>query len=445
MPIPYLDIADAIAQDISSGRLRAGQRLWPQRDFAYRRGVAVSTVSRAYSELVRRGLVTGEVGRGTFVRGPAAPAALRLAEPAGAPVDLQLNFSIPLEGLGDLGSSLEPLLRGQDLASALCPATVLATGEARRTTAEFIARAGWSPDPDAILFAGNGRQALSGVLAAVAPPGSRLGVEAMTYPLIKAIAARLNLILVPLEMDAEGLRPDAVLAAQREQPLRALYLQPTLHNPLGMTMSPARRSELAKVLRQTGILAVEDAVYAFLADEAPLAAVAPDCTVLVDSLSKRIAPGLTLGFLAAPEPWREAIANALRSGSWLAGGFSLAAGLRWMSDGTAARIVEAKRAEAAFRNRIAHQRLRGLTLRCDPRAFHLWLELPPHWRAEAFAAAAARDGIALAPANAFAVMPGHAPNAVRLALALPSLDDLKRALGSLRALALTTDYDLATE
>src|ERR1700743_3333887 len=67
----YLKLADSIAAEIADGRLRPGDRLPPQRDFAYERKIAVSTASRVYAELLRRGLVVGEVGRGTFILGDA--------------------------------------------------------------------------------------------------------------------------------------------------------------------------------------------------------------------------------------------------------------------------------------------------------------------------------------------------------------------------------------
>src|ERR687892_628566 len=66
----YLALADAIEQDVVNGALVVGTRLPPQRDLAYRLGVTVGTVSRAYALVAARGLVTGEVGRGTFVRAP---------------------------------------------------------------------------------------------------------------------------------------------------------------------------------------------------------------------------------------------------------------------------------------------------------------------------------------------------------------------------------------
>jgi DNA-binding transcriptional MocR family regulator len=182
-----------------------------------------------------------------------------------------------------------------------------------------------------------------------------------------------------------------------------------------------------------------------LADEEPFAALAPEQTVLVDSLSKRIAPGLTLGFAAAPSHLSERIAVAARSGGWVSAGLPLAAGVQCMGSGTAGKIAAAKRKDAAERQRLVQQCLGGLTIKSDARAYHAWLELPETWRAEAFVAAAAREGIAITPGSAFAVSAGHAPNAVRLALASPSQDALAGALQTLGRLANSSPADIAVE
>ncbi|WP_037667373.1 GntR family transcriptional regulator, partial [Streptomyces afghaniensis] len=109
----YRRIADRIADDIASGRLKPGQRLPPQRAFARRRGIASSTAGRVYGELVRRGLVVGEVGRGTFVRAaPDGPAGRALAEPGpgDALVNLELNYPSAPGQPELLAAVLAPLL-----------------------------------------------------------------------------------------------------------------------------------------------------------------------------------------------------------------------------------------------------------------------------------------------------------------------------------------------
>jgi DNA-binding transcriptional MocR family regulator len=433
----FLSIADEIAAEIEAGTLRPGDRLLPQREFAARRGVAASTAGRVYAELVRRGLAAGEVGRGTFVRAwPDGPGS---AEPADGLINLAYNFPILPGQHVALAESLARVLRPEAMQAAIRPGTVTGSAAARELAAACIGRAGWLPRPADLLFAGSGKQTIAAAIAATVPPGGRLGVEALTYPLVQAIAARLGVHLVPIPLDESGLIPAALRAAHKKSPLHAVYLQPTLHNPLGITMPPRRRADLAETLALLDCYAIEDAVYAFLReDPAPLAAHAPDRAIFVDSLSKRVAPGLTLGFAVAPPALAEPLATAIASGGWTAGGFALAAATGWMADGTARSLTEAKRTDAAVRQELVSARLAGFTIRADPVSYHCWWELPRQWRADTFVAAAVRLGIALTPAAAFAVGSGQAPSAVRVALASPPLDALAAALDSLAALGRST-------
>ncbi|WP_028921040.1 PLP-dependent aminotransferase family protein [Pseudonocardia acaciae] len=444
----YHEIADALAADIAEGRLRPGQRLPPQRRFARGRGIANSTAARVYGELVRRGLAVGEVGRGTFVRASTATASGGAATaPARRPdgravVDLELSFPVLPEQAQLLADGLGPMLDPSALADGLRPVGPDGIPAAREAAAALLTRSAWTPDPSRLLFAGNGRQAIAAAIATLLPAGGRLGVEPMTYPVVKGIAARLGVTLVPLTMDEHGLVPSSLADA----PVRAVYLQPALHNPLGATIPDQRRIELADVLRRRGLYAIEDTVYGFLGpDLAPLSAHAPERTILIDSLSKRLAPGLTLGFLVPPPEMVDAVTAALRSGTWTAAGFVLATAARWMADGSVATIAAAKRADALARQQVASERLAEFDFRADPRAYHGWWELPDPWRADTFVAAAARRGIAVTPGAAFAVTPGQAPNAVRLALAAPPLDVLTTALDTLASLARRNPDELGVE
>lgn len=421
-------IADRVANDIAAGRLKPGERLQPQRDFAYAHGIAVSTASRVYQELARRGLTAGEVGRGTYVRSTPPPVSTPLVDPTSAPIDLELIFPVLPEHHSIFARTISDMTTSPAFADALRPVGASVAAQTRRTAAQFLEREDWPVDPDGILFAGNGRQAIAAALAAVARPGDRVGVEALTHPLAKSIAARLGITLVPIDIDSEGIIPDSLAAVHRAAPLSAIYLQPSLHSPTGATMSAARREAVARMLVEFGLTAVEDGVYEFLVDDKPLASLAPDNVVFVTSLSKRIAPGLTLGLIAAPATLSPAIAGALRSGALYPSAFNIAAGIQWMTHSEGMRIVEAKRADALMRQELARAVLPSELVAGDSRAYHLWLTLPPHWRAESFTAAALAQGIAITPGSAFGVMPGHAPNAVRMALAAPPPQQLLDAV-----------------
>ncbi|SEC10023.1 DNA-binding transcriptional regulator, MocR family, contains an aminotransferase domain [Amycolatopsis tolypomycina] len=437
----YRVVADALAADIEAGRLRPGDRLPPQRRFARQRGIAGSTAARVYGELVRRGLAVGEVGRGTFVRAAKPPPEPALAEPGGARVDLELNFAVLPEESARLARALEPLLREDVLTAALHPIGTAGTRAAREAAAGLLARGDWRPDPANVLFTGNGRQALAASIAAFVPVGERLAVESLTYPVVKALAARLGVELVPIETDESGLVPEALAAAG---PVRALYVQPTLHNPLGTTMPPPRRAALAEVTARLDLPVIEDGIYTFLRDDVrPFAAYAPERTVFVDSLSKRVAPGLTAGFLVSPPSWTARLASSVRSGAWAASRFAVEAATQWIVTGTLGDIEAAKRRDAAARASVVAEKLPGL--RGDPASYHRWWELPEHWRADTFVAAAARRGIALSPAAAFAVLPGHAPNAVRIAVSAPPVETLSAALDVLAGLASGSPDDLLAD
>ena len=439
----YLKLADAVAEEIAKGALKSGDRLPPQRTFAYQREIAVSTASRVYTELLRRGLVVGEVGRGTFVSGEARHGIAASTEPRGARVDFEFNYPILPKQSVLIAKSLAGLNQPEALDAALRQATSIGTQAARNIAADYLTRQNrdWSPKPEQLVFTANGRQCIAAALAAVVPTGGRCGVEALTYPFIKGIAARLSVTLVPLAMDENGIRPDAVQKAHREAHLSALYLQPIIQNPLGITMPRSRRTDLLRVVEKLDLTVIEDSVYGFLDDEPPLAAQAPDRCVMLDSLSKKVAPGLSLGFVVPPLRLRENIIASVRSGGWTASGFAFAATQQMMADGTAAELVRLKRIDAAQRQKIAAACLSGFEMQANSKSYHLWLTLPPHWRSQTLVAAAARRDIALTPSTTFAVTPGHAPNAIRLALAAPPIGQLDAGLRTLAGMLKSKEED----
>lgn len=433
----YIELADGVVADIRAGKLRPGDRLPPQRQFAYSRGIAVSTAQRVYAELSRRGVASGEVGRGTYVRLAVPAAKFAVGEPTSLTIDLDLNFpTVPEQEALLSGSLAELMRRDEEWRAAFLPARAYGSPSLRSTTAAFLSPGGRGPHiTENLLFAGNGKQAIAAALAATAKRGEVLGVESLTYPFIRTIAQQLGIRLHPLPLDEEGIVPDALIEAHRDAGVSAVYLQPTLHNPLGVSMSSVRSNRIAEILLTHRILAIEDAVYAFLDPHpARLFRIASDQVILIDSLSKRLAPGLTLGVIAAPRELRENISRALHTGAWVAPSLAQTVCARWMADGTAAKIIDAKRADAVARQKLARQWLGRFGLIGKPQAYHCWLPLPDGWRADAFVAAAARHHIAVTPASAFAVTPGHVPNAVRLALSAPPVEMLSKALEKLASI-----------
>ncbi|MDO9058515.1 MAG: GntR family transcriptional regulator, partial [Bradyrhizobium sp.] len=150
----YAKLADAVAAEIASGALKPGDRLPPQRAFAYQRNIAASTASRVYTELLRRGLVVGEVGRGTFISGEARRGAAATTEPRGARIDLEFNYPMLPTQSALIARSLEGLNRPEALDIALRQATSTGTQGLRNVAADYLARQhrDWSPKPEQMVF-----------------------------------------------------------------------------------------------------------------------------------------------------------------------------------------------------------------------------------------------------------------------------------------------------
>jgi DNA-binding transcriptional MocR family regulator len=435
----YLAIAEALASDVRSGRLPVGARLPTHRDLAWRLKVTIGTVTRAYNEAERRGLIAGEVGRGTFVRpaGSEPVAGLlppRHAEPAGF-IDLSVNTPVTGREPALFAEALASLAQDPRLGDLLLYQPNAGRAVDREAGAAWIGRSGLASSPDRVVVTGGGQHGLTAVLAALMQSGDTLAVECLSYPGLKALANLLNLRLVPIAIDKEGVLPDALETACRSGPIKAFYTMPTLHNPTTGILSEARRRAVAEIASRHGVAIVEDDVYGFLLEEAPapIACFAPELGYYVTSTSKSLAPGLRVGYVHAPQGKVDRIAAAMRSTTYMATPLMAEIASRWIRSGAADALVVEKRQGARRRQRLLGEMLGGAGLDTHPAAFHAWIGLPDECRPEDFAAVARKRGVGVTPAAAFAVGRTPPPNAIRVSLGAPIDEDtLKRGLGVLR-------------
>jgi DNA-binding transcriptional MocR family regulator len=440
----YRAIAEALAQDVRGGRLAVGTRLPTHRDLAWKLRVTIGTVSRAYAEAERRGLIVGEVGRGTFVRPmTGVTAAMPGESPGGAQgpdfIDLTVNRpSASGEGIA-MAAALEGLAAEPDLVRLLDYQAPAGRPEDRVAGAAFLTACGLATAPERVIATAGGQHAMACVIGALTQPGDILAVEALTYPGLRALTSLLHIRLAPLAIDEQGLIPEALDAACRAAPVRALYTMPTLHNPTTAIMPVARREALAEVAQRHDVALIEDDVYGFLLDAplTPIASYAPERGFYITSTSKSLMPALRVGYVHAPPEHVERIAAAVRATVYSAPPLMACIVARWIADGTARQLAAEKRAETRRRNQMARRILAGAELACDPAAAHLWLTLPEPWRADDFVAAARRRGVGIIPAAAFAVA-RQPPNAVRICLgAQTTAECVERGLTRLAELLAT--------
>lgn len=415
-------LVDAIREAVETGVLPSGSRLPPQRSLAFALGLSLGTVTRAYRDAERRGLLRGEVGRGTFVRRPevgSRPQSLwNAARPDEGPIDLVMNLPPPGQGGEALRRTLTELADEPGLAALLDHQSQGWIERHCRSAAAWLARTGLQADAASVILTNGAQHAILCALMAATRPGDAVLVERLTYPPIRELAHHLGLRLVGLDSDADGLVPAAVDAAARAGQVKALYCMPTLHSPTGITMPEGRRRELAGVARRHGLTVIEDDVFGFLPDgrPEPLACWLPDQAIYVTSASKCMAPGLRIGMLHAPASLRQGLRDAVHMSCWMPAPVMAEIVHRWITDGTADRLNAALREEMRARCNAARDILQNRLVGQDGLRFHFWLELPDGWSETAFRDAASQRQVNVATGETFSARQGHAPGGIRLAL-----------------------------
>jgi DNA-binding transcriptional MocR family regulator len=416
----YLAIADAIAADITAGRLAPGDRLPPQRDLAKRLKLDFTTVARGYVEAGKRGLTESAVGRGTFIRRQAMVAGN--APPRRSRADFAMNMppepddpallARMREGVARVGADLDSLLRYQGFGGSPLD---------RDAASAWLGRRALVPSQERIFLTPGAHGALVGIFSLLAKAGDVILCERITYPGVRAIAAQLGLHLVGVEMDGDGVIPEALEAAIRASEPKAIYLNPTLQNPMTITIPEMRRAALCEIARRRRVPIVEDDAYGFIPTHGPppLASIAPDICWHIAGLAKCIGAGLRLAYVIAPDAraaW--SFNSAMRALCVMASPICAAIATRWIDDGTADQILRFIRAESIARERIAAQKLEPGTYLSDPLSFNLWLPMRMGWTRSAFAAHVRGTGLGVVTSDAFTAA-GAPSEAVRVGLGGP--------------------------
>lgn len=455
--VSYAVLAQRLADDIHAGRLAPGTRLPTHRDLARRHGVALATASRVYAQLRTWGLVVGETGRGTYVRDRPMQTAWDADDEARSSrdvIDLSFNHP-PAEGQPELlRTMLRSLAASGDLAALMHQQPPGGRPHERAVVAGYLAARGIAVAIDRIFFVNGAQQGLDSVVRALLAPGDRVAVDSLTYPGFKLVAREHGIVCVPVPWLAERVSDDtpgrtshearhdspagpdfaALEAACRTQAVRAIYVMPTMHNPLGWVLDVRQREQLVALARRYDCLLIEDATYAFLASEAPppLVVMAPERTCYIASLSKSVASGLRFGYVVVPPACTLPVKRVLRASLWSLPSLMTAMATRWIADGTVTRLEAARREDAGLRQAIARAAFNGMAPVAHPQSLFVWLPLPGELRADRIARALARQQIAVSRAEAYATT-RHVPQALRLGLSSVPLAELATTLRTVRA------------
>lgn len=428
----YKSLVDRLAAQIAAGKLPPGTRLPTHRQLAAQEGLALVTASRVYAELEAMGLVSGETGRGTFVREISLPLSHGVDQHATAPGVLDLNFNYPtLPGQAELlRTGLRQLALSGDLEALLRYQPHAGRGHERACIARHLADRGLAVQAEEVVIVSGAQQGLAVTVMALLKPGDVVAVDALTYSGFKVLAEACRLELLPIPLTCNGPDLDALERLCQQRRVKAVYTMPTLHNPMGWVMDVSWRARLIAIARQRDVLLIEDAAYAFLVEDAPppLKALAPELTVYVSGFSKNVATGLRVGYVVAPLDRIAAIERAIRATAWNTPGVMTALVCGWIEDGTVLRLEAEKRHDAQARQTLGRQLLNGLNVVSHPASYFMWLPLPEDARADQVVSELLSRNVAVSPAEPFATT-NAVPHAIRLALGSLDREALAGALG----------------
>ncbi len=425
---------------IEDGRLAIGTRLLPHRTLAYKLGLSVHTVGKAYEELKRQGLIDGHVGRGTYVLDPDLSSRQPYLMERGDQRTIDLSISRPLYStvhVDRMQEALKNLPQSLDHDTYLACRPNIGLQKHREAGVDWLTDRELDISADSVIMTNGVTHAMAIALAAIARPGEIVVTESIVHHLIVSLSSYLGVRLVGLDYDEEGLLPEAFEKVCKNQEVKVYFSVPTIANPMATMMSEDRRQAIVKIARKYDVLILEDDAWGPLIENRPrpIAAFAPERTIYLTSFTKCTLPGLRTGYLIAPDSLIPAITGRLIAFSWMATPLISELASRWIKDGTAHELVKWQQTALSERYKIVDEEMSGLEWRGHPNSLHFWLQLPEEWTTSTYVDHARSLGVAIAPTQPFLTPNSLGENAVRIAVAgTQDITKFRRGLSAIRNL-----------
>lgn len=438
----YKSLADLLEAQIRSGALTSGAKLPPQRELADYLGLHFTTVTRAYDECKRRNLIYGVTGSGTFVSPQAVKpisnsmdTMLRHSTALGFGSAIEMGFVSSFEETNQLvAQALPRLIQGLDLTDSLNYSNPTGTERHREIGLRWMAQLGIQAPVSQTAIVSGSMNGLALCCLSLFKSGDRIAVDYYINNNVIELAKLLQLQLVPVAMDREGMIPEALDAACQQVPIKGLYLMPSCNNPTTIHCPIARKAALAEVIRQRGLTVLEDDHYGFasagyLSDYvAPLRELVPDQCVYICNTTTSICSGLRIAFLVFPYRYLDAIHHGICNVNVKTSVLDAEVLCQLIESGTAWEIarkkVELSRQANGIFNDIFPENFQG-----HPYSFFRWLEIPQELRGAPIGWELLAQGVHVYHSRRFTCCKEDQSSYLRIALSSAnSLEELQQGL-----------------
>ncbi|HVP49094.1 MAG TPA: PLP-dependent aminotransferase family protein [Bryobacteraceae bacterium] len=440
---------------IQSGLLKRGERLPPTRELAGLLGLNRTTVSAAYELLEAEGLITGQVGRGSFVTGgDSGPIAgvnwdaileashVTPAQPArkAGPDAISFAVSRPSEELfplEDFRASCEEVMAGADFASVLQLGSPGGYEPLRQYLIEESRREGVLRPGDDLMITTGCQQALDLVRRVVMQPGDKVLVEEPVYPGLRNLFLESGVDLAGIPVLSNGIDVAQFERALAKARFKALVLTPNFQNPTGATMNREGRETILRLARNAATVLIENDIYGQLRYEGEALPTLKQMdstgdSILLRSFSKISFPGLRVGWAIGPRPLIARMMEAKQLSDLHSDQFSQATLLHFALSGRLKahhdRILKAGAERLKVALTACEQYLPAGSRFTRPQGgMNLWVRLPEPLDASELLGRVHRGGVSYLPGKYFAVNRPE-PGSLRLSFAGVDPDKIEKGI-----------------
>lgn len=414
-----------IQSRIASRAYSPGTRLPSVRAQAQAMQLSVSTVVEAYARLTAEGVIVSRPGSGFYVTGPVAPLALTEIGPKlDREVDplwvsrqsLEASSTVLRPGCGWLPAewmyeagmrrALRTLARADTLELAEY-ATPLGHPPLRQFLSRRLAGSGIEVTPEQIMLTESGTQAIDLICRFLLEPGDTVLLDDPCYFNFHALLKAHRAQAVGVPYTPNGPDVEAFAAALKEYSPRLYITNSGIHNPTSAVLSPVTAHRILKLADNSDIAIVEDDIFAdFEINPAPRLAAFDGLSrvIHISSFSKTISASVRCGYIAARADWIESLVDLKIATTFGGGRLASNIVLTALTDSGYRKHMETVRLRLADEMVKTITRLEALGIKpwLIPQAgMFLWCRLPEGIDAAAIARSCLKDGVVLAPGNAF--------------------------------------------
>ena len=433
----YKALANLLEEDIRNGVLKPGDKLPPQRELADFLDLNLSTISRTFKLCEQKGLISGEIGKGTYISSDANVNST-LLDPAKVKNLIEMGATHPTRAQNKyVIKFIENMLCQPDSDKYLEYSSPCGTLAQRGIGVKWLKEVNLNTTEDNILLASGSQNALCSILSSLFQPGDRIGTDPLTYSGIKTLSKMLGIQLVPIMQETNEMSPLALRNYCKNNELKGIYLIPDHQNPTTHSMSLKTRKEIAEIAKEYDIIIIEDGINTILSGNhnIPIAALAPDQTIYISSTSKALCAGLRVSFIAVPPIHKKTLELALYNINMMVSPFNAEIVCQLINSPVGDKIVKERKQMVIERNNLTDSILNGFDLLGDKYCNFRWLLLPKGWSGKVFETCAKNAGVQVYCGERFAVGNSPVPAAVRLSIVAPKdLNELKIGLNIIKTI-----------